>query len=212
MDEDEDGAKARRELKDPSYRHMFWLVPLNIRGSKHQILVVDALPIRRWDRSNNQLIWSRKRLERFRPSREFLRTTTLARDWHPSMTAGVARIRLPPHDITTRLSIWDEGRGTAVVAFGLTRIKADYRYARSSTIPWCRLVKDDGVADLEQHFTTQVFVQDAQAGPSSLTLDDGILLHASAVRTDVAGREYDLIKLWVTKEVVGEGDAAMPEP
>ncbi len=194
---------------------MFWLVPLDIRGSKHEIFVVDALPIERWDRSNHQLIWSRKRLERFLPTREFLSSITkLARhDWNPSMTAGVARIRLHPLDIDTSLGIRDKGRGVAAVVFGLTRIRSSrsHRRCKYSTIPWCRLVKDDGVADLEQLFTTQVFVQDAQAGPSSLTLDAGILLHASAVRTDIAGREYDLIKLWVTKEVVEERDAAVPE-
>ena len=195
-DVDEDAAKVRRERKNRYYRHMFWLVPLDIRGSKFQMSVGDALPIKRWNRSNNQLIWSRERLVK-----------SPARMGNPPMTAGVARIHLDPHYVWARKAR-HKGGGWAVVAFGLWRTSDS---PDAPNIPWCRLIKDDGVSDLEQHLTTQVSIQDAQAGPSSLIFDAGILLHASAVRTDVAGRAYDLIKLWVTDEVVVEGDTAVAE-
>ncbi len=41
-------------------------------------------------------------------------------------------------------------------------------------------------------------MQDAQARPLPVTLGASSLLHASAVRTDMSGGRYDLIKLWVT--------------
>ena len=190
-DENEDEDRDRRWLGELS-PHTFWLVPLATRRSEFRVSVLDVHPIERWNRSNNQLIWTP----------EMLRPTMVSNPdaLNLPITAGVARIRLDPVNTTAEAVTGD--CKMAVVAFGLI-----LPFFGAPTMPWCHVVKDDGVSDLEQLFATQI----SGAERSLLMWDAGILLHAEAVRTDVSGSYYDLIKLRVTEEVVGEGDTAVAE-
>jgi hypothetical protein len=77
-------------------------------------------------------------------------------------------------------------------------LQGDNPYASNPS--WCLLVKDNGAFNLECHFNTPTETQGAQNRCSSLGLGGGVMLHASAVRTNISMDIFELIKLWVTTE------------
>lgn len=175
----------------------FWLVPLATGSSSFAVSVVDVFPIKLWDRHSHQFKWTT--LPNYQDldfeARPFI--------------AGTARISLS--SVRTEAKRGSQDGDTAVVLFGLWLSKPvtatdsrprtpDY----SINPPWCRLLKDEGDSSLDLHSSTAITIQDAQQH-SSLPLGGGIVLHASAVRTQVSMETFDLVKIWTTEQGTDEG-------
>jgi hypothetical protein len=199
---------TKRELSSMSVHTLdldeFWLVPLSpTERSNFTVSVQQVLPVELWNRGNHQLIWTTEML-----------TDAQNLDLEVPLTVGVARIHLVGADETSA-----DKNGIlkpAVLGFGLCRSPVhhhnkEYNGGHRLIMPWCHLVKNEDVACLEQHLTSQVSTQDAQAR-ASLLLDSNTVLRAAAVRTIVSGTWYNLIKLWVTNEVIEEDGTVVSDP
>jgi hypothetical protein len=167
----------------------YWLVPLENPDSKCTVSVEEVLPIELWDRSVSRLIWD--------PCRT---PNHLRSGPQVPVTSGAARIRLHPPCVTTSLP---EDR-IAVVVFGVVRHYPDED--ATEALPWCLLVKDDGVLGLEQHRTAQVPFRHAFSH-SSLSMGGGVVLHASIAIVYVSGVNCNLLRLWTS----GYGDDSFGE-
>ncbi len=166
----------------PPFPHHYWLVPVAKEGSAFTVSVTEVSPINRWDRGVNQLRW--------RPRTEQEERLLLSKI---PITGGAARVRL--HPCVTATDPTNKGCGVAILIFGVC-----YHSHHRKLMPWCRLVKDEGLFDLEQHRTTQISRQDALAN-SSLPMDGGILLRALAGTTHIDEERYYLVELWAEDEV-----------
>ncbi len=177
---------------------IFWLVPAEAPGGhvgaeEVAVSVSEAFPSQRWDRRSNQFIWGPE-------------SSKWARDPGEPITVGVARVSL---QLLGGIVMGQENQHaiTAVVSFGLLRPPncSPIRYPL-----WCSLARDDGGLTLEQHFASPPVIGD-KADFATLLLEEGLVLHASAVPTEMSKCKYDMISLWATREGPGEIDADMDE-
>lgn len=180
----------------------FWLVPLTTERSTFTVSIQQVLPTELWDRDNHQLIFPFVRWLRC-VAPNIVKRNFQDPDLGALVTAGVARIQLHAADETCESQ--NAVPETAIMVFGLSRFKllqddGDPLGNDRDSISWCRFLKDDGVASLEENLTSQVASRDAQP-EASLVLDSRAVLRGSAVQTMVSGSSYALIKLWVTNEV-----------
>ena len=187
-----------------SIRFNFWLVPLKTEMSNILVSVVDVFPVHLWDRRSHQFIWIPSKLENLDPETRY-----------DPFTAGVARINLSP--VISEDTEHGSKRGpTAVLRFGRRFSKpvpalgsGPRRPDFSANPAWCLLDKDDENSSLDQHCTAPITIQDARRH-SSLALGGGVMLHASTVRTLVARKLSDFVKIWTTVSDTGrDADGVM---